>query len=107
MARRKRFKGDEAASIVKAEELLRFAREEMDAPPSPIAPSLTRPMPGQPTSPTIAGYQARTWKLDNKVMVVQLPPPSDLTKRDLEKMEKYIAALRAEAEISWEDASEE
>lgn len=48
-----------------------------------------------------AGMQARTWDLGNGA-TASLSLPVQLTPQNIERMEKYIKALKFEAEITWD-----
>jgi hypothetical protein len=64
----------------------------------PTAPARSIPV----SAPQQAGAQPRAWNLgDDTWMHVAIPPR--LTKRNVEKLRKYVDNLASEAAISWED----
>lgn len=59
-------------------------------------------MPKPAGSQLIAGTQSRPWDLgDNVVMTVVLP--HKLSKKNVLRLKRYIAALETEASIGWDD----
>jgi hypothetical protein len=61
-----------------------------------VAATPTGPRSQQP------GTQSRTWNLGEDT-VAQLVIPARLTRKNVEKLRKYVEALATEASISWED----
>ena len=74
---------------------------------SPTVGARSQPPAAPPTATPQHGGQSRRWDLGGgTVMTVALPNPSELRKRHLERLKKYVAALEMEASISWEDEDE-
>lgn len=76
----------------------------LPARPMPVVPL---PLPFVQAPP---GGQSRPWDLGGGVVVtVSMPNPSALSKRNIERLKRYVAALENEAAITWddEDASSE
>ena len=72
----------------------------MNQPPPAFLTPL-QPPPGKPLLVPPA-LHSRTWDLgDNTVMQVAIP--MRLTKKNVQKLQKYVAVLAAEAEISWDE----
>lgn len=54
------------------------------------------------------GYELRSWSLGGgRTLNLELPHPYTLTPAEIERLEKYVAALKAEAAISWQAPSNE
>ena len=60
------------------------------------------------TQPAVqGGAQTRPWDLGDGVVITVVLPASGLTKKNLARLKKYVAALEMEASIAWdEDAPE-
>lgn len=67
--------------------------------PPPLGTAFTPPGKPPPAPPAL---HSRAWDLgDNTVMQVAIP--MRLTKRNVQKLKKYVEVLAAEAEISWDE----
>lgn len=96
-------------SAVPTKEVTMATPQELAIRPTLSSTNAPRPQVQVPLPPVqlVNTSQSRTWDLGDTAVMTVILPPGGLSKKNVARLKKYVAALEMEARIAWEDDVED